>query len=75
MFDGAAEPEPFPIYLELCLPTLAHHLGYRVRSLREGDHLVSNLGDFRDRVAQARRAGMWTIHPVKSLAGLRWKSD
>ncbi len=74
-FDAVATTrEPFPIYLELYLPTLAHHLGYRVRSLREEDHCVSNLGDFRDRVAQARCAGTWTIHPVKSLAGLRWKS-
>ena len=71
----ATSTEPFPIYLELYLPTLAHHFGYRVRSLREEDHCVSNLGDFRDRVVQARRSGTWTIHPVKSLEGLCWKSD
>ena len=72
-FDAvAAEAEPFPIYLELYLPTLAHHLGFRVRSLREEEHHVSNLGDFRDRIAEAQRAGAWTIHPVKGTQGLRW---
>ena len=72
-FDAVAvEAEPFPIYLELYLPTLAHHLGLRVRPWREDEHLVSNLGDFRSRIAEARRAGAWTIHPVKGNEGLRW---
>ncbi len=73
-FDAvAASAEPFPIYLELYLPTIAHHLGYRVRSLAEDQHLVSNLGDFRSKISDARSAGAWTVHPVKSLEGLRWR--
>lgn len=72
-FDAvASEKEPFPIYLELYLPTLAHHLGYRVRPFSEKEHLVRNLGDFRRKIGSARRAGALTIHPVKSLDGLRW---
>ena len=72
-FDAvAAEKEPFPMYHEIYIPTLAHHLGYRVRGLAESEHLVSNLGDFHDRIEKARSDGLWTIHPVKSLAGLKW---
>jgi hypothetical protein len=74
-FDAvAAEKEPFPIYLEIYLPTLAHHLGYRVRPLTtEEEPYVSNLGNFRDKIREARLAGAWTAHPVKSLEGLRWQ--
>ena len=72
-FDAvAAKMEPFPMYLEIYLPTLAHHLGYRVRGLPENEHLVSHLGDFWGQMAKARSDGLWTIHPVKSLAGLKW---
>ena len=76
-FDAvAAEKEPFPIYLELYLPTLAHHLGFRVRPLTpEEEPYVRNLGDFRGKIRDARLAGAWTIHPVKSLEGLRWGGE
>ena len=75
-FDAvAAEKEPFPIYLEIYLPTLAHHLGYRVRPFTaEEDPFVRNLGDFRGKIHDARLVGAWTIHPVKSLGGLRWSA-
>ena len=74
-FDAvAAEKEPFPIYLEIYLPTLAHHLGYRVRPLAaEAEPYVRNLGDFRGKIGEARLTGAWTIHPVKALGGLRWR--
>jgi hypothetical protein len=72
-FDAvAAQKEPFPIYLELFLPTLAHHLGFRVRDLAGQNEWVRHLGDFRGKIDEARRSGAWTIHPVKSLEGLRW---
>jgi hypothetical protein len=75
-FDSVAvEKEPFPIYLEIYLPTLAHHLGYRVLNFADNDPYVRNLGDFRDRIREARLAGAWTMHPVKSLEGLRWSGD
>ena len=63
----AAHAEPFPIYLELYLPTLAHHLGYRLRDWGEQNRSVSSLGDFVDRIDDARRDGAWTLHPVKTL--------
>ena len=67
-FDAvAAQEEPFPIYLELWLPTLAHHLGYRLRDWGEQGRFISSLGDFGDRLEEARQAGVWTAHPVKTL--------
>lgn len=67
-FDAvAAIAEPFPIYLELYLPTLAHHLGFRIRSLPDQDRFVDNLGDMGREIAEARKAGAWGIHPVKHL--------
>ena len=67
-FDAvAATREPFPIYLELYLPTVAHHLGYRLRDWREQNRYVSSLGNFVYAIDQARREGAWTVHPVKTL--------
>ena len=59
--------EPFPIYLELYLPTLAHHLGYRIRDFGEQNRFVRNLGDFKSEMKKARKEGAWTIHPIKKL--------
>jgi hypothetical protein len=67
-FDAvAARPEPFPIYLEIYLPTLAHHLGFRVRDWGEQNRFVHHLGDFTNEIDSARQAGAWTLHPVKAF--------
>ncbi len=67
-FDAVARTaEPFPIYLEISLPTTAHHLGYRLRDWREQNRHIRSLGNFVDRIEQARRDGAWTLHPVKTL--------
>jgi hypothetical protein len=64
----ARTQEPFPIYLEIFLPTAAHHLGFRVRDWgEEASRFISNLGNFGERIEEARQAGAWTIHPVKTL--------
>lgn len=64
----AATPEPFPIYLELALPSTAHHLGFRVRRFpAEAEAWIENLGDRIDEIPAAQRAGGWSIHPVKSM--------
>lgn len=65
----AAQAEPCPVYLELWLPTLAHHLGFRVRGYGDGDASarVQNLGDRVREIEGARAAGAWSIHPVKTL--------
>ena len=62
----AAAEEPFPIYTEIYLPTMAHHLGFRVRPFDEQQHpFVQALGDATDKVDLARVRGAWTLHPVK----------
>ncbi len=67
-FDATAGgTEPFPIYLELYLPTTAHHLGYRLRDWGEQNRYVTSLGNFVDQIEQAREDGAWTLHPVKTL--------
>lgn len=67
-FDAVAGiDEPFPMYLELYLPTLAHHLGFRVRPLPDQDRFVHHLEDMSGKMDDACRAGAWVIHPVKAL--------
>jgi hypothetical protein len=66
--DVAALEEPMPIYLELWLPTIAHHLGYRIVGM--GDRHERWVSPGRDRSAEiqrARKSGAWSVHPVKSL--------
>jgi len=68
-FDAVAGfDEPLPIYLEIYLPTLAHHLGFRLRDYGDQDIFVSNLGDRSKEVELARNHGAWTLHPVKTLS-------
>ncbi len=67
-FEAVARvSEPLPIYLELSLSTTAHHLGYRLRDWGEQNRYICSLGNFVDRIEQARRDGAWTLHPVKTL--------
>jgi len=67
-FDAVAKfSEPVPIYFEIYLPTLAHHLGFRLRDYGEQKRFVHNLGDRLGQVESARREGAWTLHPVKTL--------
>ena len=63
----SATKEPFPIYMEIYLPTLAHHLGFRVRDFGDQDRFIQVLKDETDNIDQARREGAWTLHPVKRL--------
>ena len=63
----AAVEEPFPIYLELWLPTLAHHLGFRVRDFGDQNRFIRPVGDLESQITGAWREGAWTLHPVKRL--------
>lgn len=58
--------EPFPIYLELFLPTLAHHLGFRLRDFQEQNRFISAKGDRYREIDIALKSGAWTLHPVKT---------
>ena len=59
--------EPFPMYMEIYLPTLAHHLGFRVRDFGEQNRFIGVLKDQTDKIKESTRAGAWTLHPVKKL--------
>jgi N-acetylglucosaminyldiphosphoundecaprenol N-acetyl-beta-D-mannosaminyltransferase len=61
----AYHPCPIACYLELYLPTLVHHHGFRVCGWDEEQHLLSNLPSRAISEAQGRRRGAWTVHPVK----------
>ncbi|MFD0892764.1 hypothetical protein KBB96_15180 [Luteolibacter ambystomatis] len=62
----AALNPPLRIYLELMLPTAAHHLGFRVRPMDGRDRfmapeILKTPADFES----YRQEGAWRIHPVK----------
>ncbi|HMP89044.1 MAG TPA: hypothetical protein PJ991_02525 [Kiritimatiellia bacterium] len=64
-------PETMPVYLELWMPTVAHHLGFRVLDVPEEQKVwVRSRGEFSDRIDAARQAGAWSIHPIKHPPGL-----
>lgn len=67
-FDSVARSqEPCPVYMEVYLPTLAHHLGFRLRGYGKQEEFVSYQGDWSSMIESARSRGAWTVHPVKSL--------
>ncbi len=59
--------EEAPLYLEIALPTIAHHLGFRVRGLPDQSPWVLPTGDLAPRLAELRGAGAWMAHPVKEF--------
>jgi hypothetical protein len=63
----AAQKEEVAGYLEVYLPTVAHHLGFRVRGFREQDQCVSTMPIKDLSLERARAMGCWTVHPVKTL--------
>lgn len=63
----ASGEEPFPIYVEIFLPTLAHHLGFRVRDYGAQDEFVGVLKDKTNEIPRAEKNGAWILHPVKYL--------
>jgi len=62
-----AQGEPVRAYLELQLPTVAHHLGFRVRGLDEQDRFISNQVIPDAKPELLRDIGAWILHPVKKL--------
>ena len=62
-----ARAEPFPMYSEVYVPTLAHHLGFRLRDFAEQGEFVRATGEFGGEISAARERGAWTLHPVKNL--------
>ena len=66
-FEAVAEcEEPHPMYIEIFLPTAAHHLGFRIRDLASQRTFAQHIGDWLPRLAEARAAGAWAVHPAKN---------
>jgi hypothetical protein len=65
----ASVEEASSFYLEVIIPTLAHHLGYRVRNLADQSAFVRPAlrppGEPEDLV----RGGAWMVHPWKDFWG------
>jgi hypothetical protein len=59
--------EPECAYLELQLPTVAHHLGYRARGLAHQDQFISNHVVEGASPDLLRSTGGWVMHPLKDL--------
>ncbi len=61
--------EPTPFYLEVFLPTVTHHLGFRLRPVPDAPEYASHEArSFSPSdIAAAARRGQWNIHPLKSL--------
>ena len=67
-FTAVADAEESsPLYLEIALPTLAHHLGFRVRGLSDQSPYVQPVGDLAPQLDALRAAGAWMAHPVKGF--------
>ena len=64
----AALDPPVRIYLELFLPTAAHHLGYRVRPIWNQDHFMApEIVKQKEELNHYRQQGAWRVHPVKQM--------
>ena len=65
----AHHPEEIRAYMEIYIPTLVHHLGWRVRDYGDPHNdFVRALPEKWITPENARAAGMWTVHPIKHLA-------
>jgi hypothetical protein len=64
----AALHPPLRIYLELFLPTAAHHLGYRVRPIADQDAFMApEIPKSEDDLEVMKAQGAWRVHPVKRM--------
>ena len=61
----AAQTQEISAYVEIYLPTVAHHLGFRVKAFQGQNkcvfpYVVPGLS-----IEGARQNGCWTVHPIK----------
>ena len=67
-FDAVANVnERTPIYLEIFFPSVAHHLGFRVREITEHNRFVLPRPEKGVTIEAARLAKAWTFHPHKTF--------
>lgn len=65
----AAVEEIHPTYFEIHLPTLAHHLGFRLRPLSDDRFVIYGGQPLDKKLDELRRQGAVVAHPVKFLWG------
>jgi hypothetical protein len=59
---------PLRIYLELLLPTAAHHLGFRVRNIPTDDAFMApEVMKDESEIEKYKSLGAWRMHPVKNM--------
>ncbi len=67
-FDQVAALDAPREYLEMAMPTLAHHLGFRVRPLpADQERFMSYQGDRTDLIPEYAEQGAWLVHPCKKI--------
>ena len=68
-FAAVASLQPsMRMYLELFLPTAAHHLGYRVRPIADQDvFMAPELIKSKSDLKILKEQGAWRVHPVKEM--------
>lgn len=68
-FDAVACLQPsMRMYLELFLPTAAHHLGYRVRPIADQDvFMAPEIIKSKSDLTMLKEQGAWRVHPVKEM--------
>lgn len=54
-------------YLELFLPTLVHHLGFRIRPWNAKNHLIAAIPGNEITITRAMEKKCLTVHPIKKL--------
>ncbi len=67
----ASTPESRPVFLEMYLPSQAHHLGFRVRDHGEQNDFVDFEPLTAGRIKTFLQSGAWSMHPVKNPRALR----
>ena len=69
-FEAIATTEAPGVYLEVGIPSTAHHLGYRVRPVPPSqENSVTFQGDRSDMIDHFRQHGAILVHPCKAI----WK--
>lgn len=67
-FETIATTESPQVYLEIGIPSTAHHLGYRVRPVPPSQEIsVSFQGDRSEEINDFRKRGAILVHPCKAI--------
>ena len=70
-FDAVAGVDEYePVYLELFLPSVAHHLGFRIVEFSDQNEFISVIPKKASTVNKCKTAGALFVHPVKTLSEL-----